>query len=120
MKYVFLLFLLSITSVASAGNVTLNWTFSATTCADGSPLTGCAATGFEVQEKINSIWTVKGGVAVAARSVSYTDVAPGEHCYRIRTNANGTFSAPSNEACITVPAAVPRAPVITVTISVAP
>lgn len=118
MKYVFALVALLFASVASAGNVTLNWVFNATTCADGSALANCTVTGFEIQEQINSIWTVKNGVAAASRTHSYTDVSPGRHCYRLRTNANGTFSAPSNEACIDVPASAPRAPTITVTITV--
>jgi hypothetical protein len=118
MKALFVLVALLFASVASAGNVTLNWTFNATDCADGSALSNCAATGFEIQEQVNGVWTVKNGVAATARTTSYTNVAAGRHCYRVRTNANGTFSVPSNEACIDVPASAPRAPVITVTITV--
>lgn len=118
MKYLFILVALLFAGVASAGNVTLNWTFNATTCADGSTLSNCVHTGFEVQEQINSVWTVKGGVGSTLRTVSYTDVSPGRHCYRLRTHATGTFSVPSNEACIDVPASAPRAPTITITITV--
>ncbi len=118
------LVLLMLSTVASAaGTVTLNWNFdtSATaTCADGSPVAGnCPLTGFEIQEQINGIWTVKNGVAATSRTTSYANVSGGQHCYRVRANSNGTFSLPSNESCITVPASAPKAPVITVTVSVA-
>lgn len=118
MKYLFTLVALLFAGVASAGNVTLNWVYNSTTCADGSALTNCTATGFEIQEQVNNVWTVKNGVAATLRTTSYTNVSPGRHCYRLRTNANGTYSDPSNEACIDVPASAPRAPTITVTITV--
>lgn len=118
MKYLFGLIALFFAGLASAGNVTLNWVFNPANCADGSALSNCVATGFEIQEQINGIWTVKNGVAATVRTTSYTDVSVGRHCYRLRTNANGTFSDPSNEACIDVPASAPRAPTITVTITV--
>lgn len=118
MKYFLSALLFLFAGVAGAGNVTLNWTFNPTTCADGAPLVNCPATGFEIQELVGEIWTVKNGVAATSRTTSYTNVSAGRHCYRVRTNSNGTFSAPSNEACIDVPASAPRAPVITVTITV--
>lgn len=118
MKYLFAIAALLFASIVSAGNVTLNWTFDASTCADGSAVSNCTATGFEIQEQLNGIWTVKNGVAATARTTSYTNVTAGRHCYRLRANANGTFSLPSNEACIDVPASAPKAPVITVTITV--
>lgn len=118
MKYFLAFLLCAFTGVASAGNVTLNWTYNHTTCADNSALTNCPVTGFEIQEQVNSVWTVKNGVAAAARTTTYTDVTPGRHCYRVRTNSNGTFSVPSNEVCIDVPASAPRAPVVTITIAV--
>lgn len=119
MKFLFVIVALAFAGVANAGNITLNWTFNAATCEDGSPSAGnCVATGFEVQEQINGIWTVKNGVASTLRTTSYTGVSPGRHCYRLRANANGTFSLPSNEVCLDVPASAPRAPVVTVTITV--
>lgn len=119
MKFLFVLILTLFAGVASAGNVTLNWTFNPVDCADGSALSNCQATGFEIQEQVNGVWTVKNGIAATARTHSYTNVSVGRHCYRLRTNANGTFSAPSNEACVDVAPSAPRAPTITVTITVA-
>jgi hypothetical protein len=108
---------------ANAGSVTINWIFdnSATaTCFDGSPAAAnCPLTGFEVQEQINGIWTVKNGVAATLRTTSYTNVSPGRRCYRLRANSNGTFSLPSTEACIDVPVSAPKAPTITVTVTIA-
>lgn len=118
MKFLFVIFLFMVAGVANAGNVTLNWTFNPDSCADGSALSNCPATGFEIQELVGEIWTVKNGVASTSRTASYTNVSSGRHCYRVRTNSNGTFSEPSNEACVDVPASAPRAPVITVTITV--
>src|SRR5262245_4758945 len=115
MKYLFGLVLVLFVGIANAGNVTLNCVHNPTTCSDGSSLTNCTVTGFEIQEQVNGIWTVKNGVASTSRTTAYTDVPAGRHCYRLRANANGTFSVPSNEACIDVPASAPRAPTITVT-----
>lgn len=116
-------------SSALAANVVVNWTFdtSATATCHGStaanPLpaaTYCPLTSFQVQEQINGIWTTKDtAVAASLRSVSYANVAPGRKCYRVLALSNTNASGPSNEACIEVPYASPKAPVITVTISVA-
>lgn len=114
---------------ANAASVTLNWTFdnSATAvCAESTaanPLpatTYCPLSNFQVQELVNGIWTTKTlGVASSLRTITYPNVAPGVKTYRVLANSNGTLSAPSTEASITVPSASPKAPAITVTISVA-
>ncbi len=114
---------------ANAASVTLNWTFdsSATaTCAESTtanPLpaaTYCPLSNFQIQELVNGIWTTKTvSVASSLRTITYPNVAPGPKSYRVVANSNGTLSAPSNEANITVPSASPKSPAVTVTISVA-
>jgi hypothetical protein len=114
---------------ANAASVTLNWTFDNTSTAtcEGSttanPLpaaTYCPLSSFIVQELINGIWTTKtASIASVLRTITYPNVAPGVKTYRVVANSSGTLSAPSNEASITVPSGAPKAPAITVTISVA-
>jgi len=122
MKSLLFVLLFAFAEVASAGNVTLTWVFdtSATaTCADGSPATGCPVDSFQVQERINSIWTAKTpNISGASRNTTYTNVSAGQHCYRILASSSGTLSVPSNEACITVAPSAPKAPVITVTVAI--
>lgn len=124
MRYVVAALMILMSSAAYAGNVTLNWVFDASataTCADGSPAAqNCPATGFEIQElDSNNIWSVREGVAATTRTRTYTNVAAGAtRCYRIRTNSNGTFSEPSSQACVTVPSVAPKAPSVTVVVSV--
>lgn len=117
-SFLFAVIALLLTSVANAGNVTITWTHDAATCADNTAPGNCAVTGFEVQEKVNDVWTVRNTVGVVL-TTGYTNVLPGRHCYRLRAVASGVFSSPSNEACIDMPASPPRAPVITVTITIA-
>lgn len=119
MKYIVALLLLAFAGVASAGNVTLTWTMDTTVCADGSPGSACPTDSFQVQERINNIWTAKTpNVSGAVRNTTYANVSAGQHCYRILASSNGTLSAPSNEACITVAPSAPKAPVITVTVAI--
>lgn len=114
---------------ANAASVTLNWTFDNSTtavCAESTaanPLpaaTFCPLSNFQVQELVNGIWTTKSAsVGSSLRTITYPNIAPGVKTYRVVAVSNGTLSAPSNEASITVPSASPKAPAITVTISVA-
>lgn len=122
MKSLLFVLLFAFAGLAQAGNVTLTWTFdssSSATCADGSPVAGnCPVDSFQVQERINNIWTAKSpNLSGAVRNHTYTNVSAGQHCYRILASSNGTLSVPSNESCITVSPSAPKAPVITVTIA---
>ncbi len=121
MKYFIAILLLAFAGLANAGNVTLTWTFdsSATaTCADGTPATGCPVDSFQIQEKINNVWTARPNVSGTLRNTTIANVSAGVHTYRILASSNGTLSAPSNEAAITVAPSAPKAPVITVTVAI--
>lgn len=123
MKYFICLILLTICGVANAGNVTITWQFDASstaTCVDGTPAaTNCPVQSFVVEQQTNNIWTAKSPhLSGSLRSHTYTGIAAGRHCFRLKANSNGTLSAASNEVCLDVPPSAPKAPTITVTIAV--
>lgn len=106
-------------SSAMAGTVTLSWE-APTTCADGSPLTECPTTGFEISDGLSttSTYTVKETVAptVTSRTYSYS---PGVRCFSARTISNALKSDESTRVCATVPSLPPKAPQgLTVTVAV--
>jgi hypothetical protein len=104
---------------AFAADVRLNWTAPAA-CADGSPISACAVTGYEIQRApaASEPFVVVRGVGVTT-TATLTAVAPGTHCYRLRANSAAGFGEPSNVACVTVEAPKPGAPTnVTVTVTV--
>lgn len=107
-------------SMASAGNVKLSWTPS-TTCEDGTAAaTFCPTTGFTVEESTSATGTFaqKEIVAATLTTKTYSNVLPGDHCYRLRQNSAGGNSVPSNVGCVTVPFSPPKAPSVTVTVEI--
>lgn len=105
---------------AEAATVRLTW-LAPTACVDGSPISACAITGYEVQHAAqqSDVFAVVRGVGATVTTVTLTDVAPGPHCYFVRANSAAGFSGNSNVACLTVPAPIPNAPTsVTVTITV--
>lgn len=123
MKYVFGLILFLAAFAASAGNVSMSWTFdtSATaTCADGSPAAAnCPVTSFVIQQEVNSIWTaLTPSLSPTLRTHTLQNVSGGRKCYRMVANANGTLSVPSNAVCVDVPASAPKAPLITISVAI--
>lgn len=118
-----LMLAISAPSVALATDAVINWTFdsSATaTCANGQPAaTHCPLTAFQVQELVDGNWVAKSpSIGPALRTVTYSNVVPGRRCYRVLAVSGDKLSDPSTEGCTTVPYANPRAPTITVTVTV--
>lgn len=116
--------LLCLGFAAEAATVRLTWV-APTTCVDSSPISNCIVTGYEIQRAAqqSDVFSVVRGVGATVLSVTLADVAPGPHCYYVRANSAFGFSAPSNVACITVPAPVPNAPAnvtVTITVSIGP
>lgn len=120
MRYLVALTLLCLGFAAEAATVRLTWV-APTACVDGSPISACAITGYEVRHAAlqSDVFAVLQGVGATVTSLTLTDVAPGPHCYLVRANSAAGFSGNSNVACLTVPAPVPGAPTnVTVTITV--
>lgn len=106
-------------SVAAAGTVKVSWT-PPTTCSDGSPITECPATGYEISEATSDQGplAVKETVAGTLTTASYVVGVGQTRCYSLKTVSNALKSDPSNRVCITVPFVPPKAPIVTVTITV--
>ena len=106
---------------AHAGNVVVSWT-PPTTCADGSALTNCPTTGFEISKgstPTDAAYTAIETLSATTTSKTYTNVAPGQVCFSLKTVSNGQKSAESTRACADVPSLPPKAPAgITVTVQV--
>lgn len=104
--------------VANAGTVKLTIQPN-TMCEGGAPIAECPVTGWEIQHATEE-WEVFEVVrGIAANTLNVTLTAPaGKHCYRVRPNSERGWGALSNIICVTVPASVPGAPVITVEITV--
>lgn len=105
---------------AHAGGVTLSYT-APTTCADGSALTNCPTTGYEVLTAASATATSATletvGPTVTTRN--YANLTPGTYCYSVKTVSNTVKSAESVRACADVPSLPPKAPAgITVTVNV--
>lgn len=103
-----------------AADLTVSYTVP-TTCEDGSPLTACPTTGFELSKgtALNSAYAVLETLAPTVTSKRYTNLTPGTYCYYVKTVSNALKSADSNRACADVPFLPPKAPQgITVTIQV--
>lgn len=107
---------------ANAGTVTVSWT-SPSTCEDGSALSFCPTTGFEISEgtSLTGTFTVKETVAADITSRTYQNVGPGTRCYSGKTLSGDQKSAESTRACTNVASLPPKAPqgmTVTVTVTV--
>lgn len=110
--------------VAHAGDVKLDWT-APTSCADGSALTQCPTTGYEVNTAPDETGalTVKETVAATVQTRSYLGLTPGKYCYAVKTVSNTLKSGPTSTACASVPSLPPKAPSgysVTVVVTVQP
>jgi len=94
-----------------AGSLTLSYT-GPTTCEDGSVITNCPTTNFEVSEGASQTgtFTVKETVAPNVLSRTYANLAPGTRCYFVKTISNTVKSAESIRVCADVPSLPPKAP----------
>lgn len=120
MRYLAAVVLLCLSFAASAADVKLSWT-APTACSDGSAISNCAVTGYEIQHAAaaHEVFAVLKGIGASVTTHTLTGVTPGNHCYLLRANSARGFSANSNVACIDVPAPVPGAPMnVTVTVTV--
>lgn len=116
------LWLLFAPAFAQAADVSLSWT-APTTCNDGSALTFCPTTGFEISEgaSLTGIFAVKETVAATVVTRTVPNVVPGTKCYFVKTVSNALKSAESNRSCVDVPSLPPKAPqgmTVTVTVTV--
>lgn len=98
------LFAISAISAAHAADVKLVWT-APTACADGSALSNCPATGYEVSQD----GVVKNTVAATVFSQTLT-LNPGRYCFSVRTVASAGKSDPQGPACADIPAPLPGKP----------
>lgn len=105
---------------AHAGDVKVSWT-APTTCADGSVITNCPTTGFEVLAgtSITGTLTTAETVAPSVTTRTYANLGPGTRCFALKTVSNSVKSDESTRACADVPSLPPKAPQgITVTVNV--
>lgn len=104
----------------SAGTVKVDWTPDTTSCADGTPMTGCPITGFEISESgsLNATYSVKEVVGPTVVSKTYSNIAPGTKCYAVK-QLSGDFKSADKRACVAVASLPPKAPLgLTVTVVV--
>lgn len=106
---------------AFAGTVTMTWT-APTKCTDESAITNCAITGYEIYMGTSLTGTTYSkrteAPAATATTIQLLNVASGSRCFFMKTVAGASVSPESNRICITVPAATPAAPVISVTVAI--
>lgn len=105
--------MLLVSSVASAGTATLNWTVP-TTNTDGSAITGPVT--YNVYKGTQG-QTVKPLLTSGLTGTSYTaaNLAGGTTvCFNVTAVVGGVESAYSNEGCKLIPLPIPNPPVLTV------
>lgn len=79
----------------------LNWEVP-TGCTDGTPISNCAVTGYQVETAATATaanWTLAG--TSVATTFTHRGVSAGPHCYRVRANSAGGSSGYTNVACKT-------------------
>jgi hypothetical protein len=124
MRYLVGLVLLALCSVASAATVKIEWA-APTVCSDGSAVSNCATTGYEVHQGTSptgTAYTLRETVASNVLTVTYTDIAPGTRCFFLKTVSGVLKSGESTRACVTVPApppGVPQGVTVTVVVTIA-
>lgn len=82
-----------------------------TTCENGSSITNCAVTGYQVQRAASqtaTTWTTL--ATVTALTYSHTNAVAGQNCYRVVATSAAGNSQPSNVACKTNVAPSPPSP----------
>lgn len=121
MRTIAALLLFAIAGIVQAADVNVAWQ-GPTVCSDGSALTNCAATGYEIYMGTSLTGTtyVKRAETPAATATSATlaGVAAGNRCFFMKTVSGVAVSGESNRVCVNIPVINPNAPVITVTIAV--
>lgn len=112
--------MLFLCSQAFAGTVNVTWT-APTSCSDNSALTNCPTTGYEIWMGTSLTGTgyVKRAEAPAATAttIQLLNIAAGSRCFFMKTISSVGVSAESNRLCVTVPAPLPDAPVISITVA---
>lgn len=104
LSFVVLFALTALLSVAHAADVKLVWT-APTACADGTALTNCPTTGYEVSQD----GVVKATPAPGVLSQTIT-LGPGHYCFTLKTLASAGKSDPTNPVCADIPAPLPGKP----------
>lgn len=97
--------------VTQAGTVTITYV-PPTTCEDGSALSNCPTTGFEILEGASATGTLSARETVGPTTTSrtYANLSPGTRCYAVKTVSNGIKSVESTRTCAEVPSLPPKAP----------
>jgi hypothetical protein len=119
MRHIFVALFL-IAPLAHAADVKLSYT-APTTCEDGSALTNCPTTGFEVLTGVapTGTYTPVETLGPTVTTKTYTSIAPGQKCWSVKTVSGTLKSSESTRSCIDVPSLPPKAPAgITVTVQV--
>jgi hypothetical protein len=111
MRKLIALLVLLLPFAVHAGTVTLTYV-PPTTCEDGSALSNCPTTAFEILESTSATGTMTTRETVGATITSrtYANLAPGARCYAVKTVSNSVKSAESTRACVDVPSLPPKAP----------
>jgi hypothetical protein len=88
----------------------LNWEVP-TGCTDGTPITNCPVTGYQVETAATATATnwVHAGTSVTT-TFTHRNVSAGPHCYRVRANSDGGSSGYTNVVCKTNVAPPPPVP----------
>lgn len=111
MRKLIALLVLLLPFAAYAGTVTISY-IPPTTCEDGSAVSNCPTTGFEILEGTSATGTLSAretvGPAITTRT--YANLAPGTRCYAVKTVSNSLKSAESTRACADIPSLPPKAP----------
>lgn len=97
-------------SVAHAADIKIIWT-APTACADGSALTNCPISGYEISQgsSATGTFTVKDTVASGVLTKTYTQ-NPGTYCYSLKTTSGTLKSDASIPVCATLTAPAPGTP----------
>jgi hypothetical protein len=121
MRTIAALILLAFAGIVNAADINVTWT-APTSCSDNSALSNCATTGYEIYlgTSLTGTTYVKQSVAPVATATTavLTGIAPGNRCIYMKTVSGTVVSAESNRICVNIPAVIPNAPVITVTVAV--
>jgi hypothetical protein len=111
-RFIAALVLLFALPAAYAGTVKLEWQ-APTVCSDGSALSNCPISGYEVFQGVSptgTAYNLRETVAGDLLTVTYNDIAPGSRCFYLKTVSGLLKSGESNRFCVTVPAPPPNAP----------
>lgn len=122
-RHQIVLVLLFVCSDAFPATVTLTW-ITPTQCEDGSPLTECPISGYEIYMGASPTGStyIKRAESPPATATTQTllNISPGQRCFFMKSLSGTAVSAnEGNRVCVVVPVTPPKAPAITVTIAVA-